>query len=264
MVQFNAQRFVSSNNAQAAVEDGARFAGLYVTNQTVNSGIRSIVHELLKQDASQTEITLGAEEAKALYDIVKAATAQSAQNTPRPSDSAQTPEGLPGHAQALGEIAARAGRDAPFVGGGIRSFRRLGDSINARPTDYATARDLGGQKTPGVPDVQSVNVTLSAGFNSTIRDLMKADAASAFAQNGDLAARAADAANFAQDRFLTSTTRQARHGGVFKNTVMKQVSELDAAGLARLALQRDVAALGVAFGFGEVGKTSPTLGQCHC
>ncbi len=266
MTQFNANQFAASNNAQAAVGNADRLSGQWVTNRAVDSAIRSIVHEHLKQDASQTDIMLGAEEAKAVYDIVKQASASSVSRDSDPIGSrfsAQTNEGLPSNAQMLGEIAARAGRDAHYTGS-VQDSLRLGDSLNARPTDYAIAVDLGGQKEPGVPNVQSVRVQLSADFSSTIRDLMKADAVDALAQNASLATKAAQAEDRAQDKFLTSKTSQVRHGGRFEGSTMRQVSQLDPAERARLALTRDLASLGAVFGFKDAGKSRPTLGQCGC
>ncbi len=262
MVQFSANNFVSSVNAQAAIDKAANeYAGLWVTGQSVTFGIRSIVQELLKQDPSQESITLGTEEAKALYDMVKAATAQSAaEQNPISNTSAHTAEGLPSHAQALGEIAARAHMDVFWTGG---PSTRPG-TINARPTGFAESVDQGGLKIPGLPDNQKVTVRLSKEFNSTIRDMMAADAVGALASSPDLASRAASAEKAAQNKFLTTKNVRSGHGGHFKRFRMRNVAELPASERARLATTRELATLGAVFGFKDAGVRRPTLGQCGC
>ncbi len=260
MVQFSANHFVSSINAQVAINKAAdEYAGLWVTGQSVTFGMRSIVHELLKQDPSQETVTLGREEAKALYDIVKAATERSVADQRSVSNtSAHTAEGLPSEALALGRIAAQAHRDVFWTG----APSTTPDTINARPTGYAEAINQGGLKIPGLPDNQKVTVKLSQEFNSTIRDLMAADAVGALASSPELASKAASAERAAQNKFLTVKDTQSRHGGHFKSFRMRDVGDLPASERARLASTRELAALGAVFGFKDAGIKRPTLGHC--
>lgn len=261
---IDASQFLASRNAHAAIDNSLSPVNAFVTEVSVDNGIRAIVHELLKRDPTQKSVTLGAEEAKALYSIVKGATAKSVRNArPNAESSAHTREGLPSRAGALGKLAARAGRKAYWTGSIQDSASRAG-TININPTvDYADTVGYAVHKHQGTSDQQSVLVQLGPDFGSTIRELMSTDAVSALAQNARLAHEAAKAQNVAQDQFLRAKNIHHKPGGPLERKIMSELSELPASERARLALDRDLATLSVVFGFKNAGVKRPTLSQCE-
>ncbi len=227
------RRFVQTPSGRAVIDDAASLNRVWVANGALGSGLRALAHEVYRTDPTQKTIRFDTSaQADALYALIKTATKEAEASQYK---GALTAEGLPVGADGL----------VQYMKGGD-GLQSLG-SYWVKAVDYATAQNLSFKD---APQSEYIPVATGPAFRERLRELVTADADSALSQNPALNAKATQAADRAQSKFLRGG-RQLRHGGYFR-TADRKVSDLSPRQIETLTRLKQGAKIGVAFGFGQV------------
>lgn len=237
--------FVNTPSGRHVIDDAGRFARVWVSNVALGNAMRALVHEVHRQDPTQSPIRLDTPaQAEALYALVKTAATEANEGE---YTGSLTPEGLPVGADGLARYAAPGDR--------AQSEGRYW----VKPVDFATSQTLGFED---APKSNSVPVSIGPKFRAHLHDLMLADADAAIAKNPDLGTQAARAEARVESQFLRGG-RQLRHGGYFPRP-SRDKADLSPRELQNLVRRQQGARIGAAFGFGTVFRNQSRHGAGWC